>query len=455
MRRRDLLRLALGSWVAASLPRLPSARADEEGADVVVIGAGVAGLACARALVDAGGKVVVLEGRDRVGGRVWTSRAWPDVPCDLGASWIQGTRGNPVADLAREWGIGTKATDLDEATVYRADGSRQTERETAVLEEGLVELFEAVEAVREGTDDLSRALGPEIRRLLDEAELDARIRRDAEHRWTALLEHELAADLDDLSLLHFDAGDGYPGDQVVVPGGYDQVPRRLAEGLDVRLGETVVAVEHGAEGVVVRTSKGAHQGAYAVVTLPLGVLKAGTVSFDPALPARKFAAVQRLGMGLLDKLWLRFPRAFWAPRDSDLIGFVSAQRGAWPETVDFHHVLGQPVLLSFQAGSVARAADGISDERLVASAMEWIRTAFGRDAPDPVAFQRTRWAADPFSRGSYSYFAKGSSPADADALAAPVGRLHFAGEATSADHPATVHGAYASGLRAAAELMAR
>ena len=203
-----------------------------------------------------------------------------------------------------------------------------------------------------------------------------------------------------------------------------------------------------------KTTKGPREADRVVVTLPLGVLKKGSVVFRPALPESKRLAIARLGMGLLDKLWLRFPRAFWGARDNDLIGFVGANRGAWAETVDFQHVLGKPVLLCFQAGSVARTAEALPDDRIVASAMEWIRAAFGSDAPDPVASQRTRWAADPFAFGSYSFFANGSTPRDVEALAASVGgRVFFAGEATSSNHPATVHGAFASGLRAAQELL--
>jgi monoamine oxidase len=112
------------------------------------------------------------------------------------------------------------------------------------------------------------------------------------------------------------------------------------------------------------------------------------------------------------------------------------------------------VLLCLQGGSAARAAERLPGPDLVANAMEWIRAAFGSSVAPPSFHQVTRWSSDPFAYGSYSFFAKGSSPEDVDALAAPVGvRLFFAGEATSRDHPATVHGAYASGLRAAEEVL--
>lgn len=457
--RRDLLRMsALGAAAGLLLRRFPAARAEDgESAErVVVVGAGVAGLAAARALRAAGRAVVVLEGRDRIGGRVVTSRAWPDLPCDLGASWIQGTRGNPLTALVEEWGLATKRTDPDEATVYRADGRRLSENEAEVVDRQVKAILAGVreEKAAHGDDGDGLALGPVIARLVDAAGLDPIVRGDVEQALIASIVHEYAGDLDELSLLHYDAADGHGGPSVILPDGYDELPRRLAQGLDVRLGEVVTAIEHDERGVTVRTAKSSMQADRVVVTLPLGVLKKGGVAFRPALPEAKRAAIERLGMGVLDKLWLRFPTAFWGERENDLIGFVAPDRGAWSETVDFHHVLGKPVLLCFQAGSVARAAEALPDRRLVASAMSWIRAAFGAQAPDPVAWQVTRWASDPFSLGSYSFFARGSSPADVEALAASVDdRVFFAGEATSSDHPATVHGAYASGLRAAEEIV--
>lgn len=460
--RRELLRGLAATLVAAPLVRPRAARGDDEAVreHVVVVGAGVAGLAAARALRQAGRQVTVLEGRERIGGRVVTSRAWSDLPCDLGASWIQGARRNPVADLAETWGLPTKATDPDEATVLRPGGGRVTAEEASAIDGWVKRLFEAVaeEIARLGDDAVALGLGPLVARLLGEAvaegEITAAQRADVEQALAAAIENEYAADLDELSLPYYDAAEGTGGAHLLLPRGYDEVPRRLAEGLDVRLGHIVTAVEHGDTGVKVVTSRGAFEAQRVVVTLPLGVLRRGGVAFRPALPASKLAAIRRLGMGVLDKLFLRFPRAFWGDLSHDLIGFVGQPRGAWAETVDLQHVYGKPVLMCFLAGTRAREAEALTDEQVVASAMGWLRQAFGADIPAPTAWQRTRWAADPFAYGSYSFLAKGSTLADIEALAAPVGaRLFFAGEATTAQDPATVHGAYRSGLRAAEEVL--
>ena len=177
-----------------------------------------------------------------------------------------------------------------------------------------------------------------------------------------------------------------------------------------------------------------------VLTVPLGVLKAGTIKFNPPLPANKQSAISRLGMGTLNKCCLRFSRPFW-PTTVDWLGQIPSGSG-------------QPVLVGFQAGAAAVAMETMNNEHLIASAMESLRGIFGKGMPEPIGAQITRWHSDPFSGGAYSFNALGSTPTDREELAKPLAkRLFFAGEAS---HPmfGTVHGAYLSGLRAAAELHA-
>jgi monoamine oxidase len=187
-----------------------------------------------------------------------------------------------------------------------------------------------------------------------------------------------------------------------------------------------------------------------VITLPVGVLKLGSVEFSPPLPGPKQAAIGRLGVGVLNKVYLRFPSAFWArdTKQADIIGIVSKNKGEWSESYDFSPHTGSPDLLMFNAGAFGLAIEKWTDERIVTEAMAVLRRLFGASAPAPTAHIITRWGADPFAGGSYSHLAPGSTPADRDALAAPVGdRLFFAGEASSRAYPALVTGAYLSGLR--------
>ncbi|HSN98894.1 MAG TPA: FAD-dependent oxidoreductase, partial [Candidatus Nanopelagicales bacterium] len=259
----------------------------------------------------------------------------------------------------------------------------------------------------------------------------------------------------ELSLYHWDHGEVFGGGNVIFPQGYDRLAAQLASQLDVRLGHVVERIDHDGEGVTVLSAEGAFEADYAVVTLPLGVLKAGAVAFVPPLPAAKQEAIGRLGMGLLDKVVLRFPQAFWADAGVEFLGYIAPNKGEWALTVNFHEVDGRATLVCYNAAAYARVVEAMTDEAAVSAAMGVLRTMFGAAIPEPESFVVTRWAQDPHALGSYSYLPPGSTPANFDAMAEPVGRLIFAGEATNKDYYATVHGAYLSGVRAAQEIAAR
>jgi monoamine oxidase len=202
------------------------------------------------------------------------------------------------------------------------------------------------------------------------------------------------------------------------------------------------------------TSQGELAAPKVVVTIPLGVLQAGGIVFEPALSAAKQHALERLGMGVLDKCYLRFAAPFWRDDDTDWIGRVSETPGEWAEYLNLQRALGQPILLAFHAADQARALERLDDAQTVDAALAALRTCYGGRVSAPTGHLVTRWAADPFARGSYSFIRPGGSPRDREALAAPIGAtVFFAGEATETAHPATVRGAYESGLRVAAQVL--
>ncbi|MEN9933597.1 MAG: hypothetical protein RLZZ387_176 [Chloroflexota bacterium] len=448
--RRRFLSFAAGALTLAA-PHSPSAAAHRD-ADVIVVGAGVSGLAAARALADAGRRVIVLEARERIGGRVWTDRSWPGMALDLGASWIHGTQGNPLTALARKAGIVTAPpTDYESLWRYEPGARELSDSADEALDENFEDLeersAELADELRSDGEDIS--LQAAFDQLLAGRRLSQAQRRRLDYAINTSIEHEYAADASELSLLHWDQGEGFDGDDVIFPGGYDQVPSHLAAGLDVRLGHAVSRIAYGPRGVEVTTSRGTLRAERAVVTLPLGVLKRGAVTFDPPLPARKQEAIRRLGMGVLNKVYLRFPRAFW-PREPHMLGYIAPRKGEWAEWLNVQRYLGKPVLLGFNAGSYGRQIEQLTDRQVVAAAVGALRDMFGPRVPEPEAALITRWGADPLAGGSYSFLAAGASPEDYDALAAPVaGRLFFAGEHTSRDYAATVHGALISGREAA------
>lgn len=419
---------------------------------VVVIGAGLAGLSAARDLVRRGADVVVLEARDRIGGRVWTSRAWPDLPMDLGASWIHGVKGNPLTALADEARAARIETSYESAVAYDAMGK-------AISIDGPLQAAEAAIATArkaaEGAErDVSLAAAIETSRAWKTG--SEAHRRMIRHAVNSTIEQEYGGDWSEVSAWHYDDGEEFAGGDQLFPLGFDQVIALLAQGLDIRLGQTVRSIERAGPGVRIRLADGATlEAGRAVVTLPLGVLRSGAISFGAPLSSARQRAIETLRMGLLNKCWLRFDRIAW-PGDVDWIEWLGPQDGVWAEWVSLAHRARLPVLLGFHAGNQARAMERLDDAAMMASAHEALKSMFGTAFPAPLAVQVTRWSADPYSLGSYSFNAVGVTSKMRRDLAGLDwdGRLVFAGEAASANHFGTAHGAVLSGRTAARSIAA-
>lgn len=425
------------------------------GVDVIVVGAGIAGLTTARALALNGASVVVLEARERIGGRTWTDDAL-GVPVDLGASWIHGIDGNPLWSLAAafdietvEFTVGSFQFDGRPIAWHDPSGARLADVPSGAFladlhtVDGL--LPAAVDATAPGTS-YADVVASVVASL---GWVDSRARRVEEYM-AHRSEDLCGAPVTDLDAHGLDE-EHVAGDEVVFPGGYGQYVTALAAGLDVRTQAVVTLVEQNDERVRVTTTDGAVFCAQdVVVTVPLGVLQSGDVRFDPPLVAPVAGAVERLGMGVYDKVFLRFPSTFW---DAWVIRQQGPAGTDWHSWYDMSRVTGEPVLAALVGGDGARRLETLTDEEVVAEGMAALRRMYGPDVPTPDAVRVTRWAADPFARGSYSYLHLGASPDDHDLLGTPSGRVQLAGEATWSDDPATVHGALASGLRAANRIL--
>ena len=416
--------------------------------DVVVVGAGVAGLAAAGALRRAGLRCTVIEAADRIGGRAWTTTPalLGGAAFDHGASWLHSAERNPLAALARAENEALIDTEAVRVRTTRRDGRLATDADHAD--------YDAAEAVfnRLTTERLH---GPDTSLAEAVAPVAAAPWMAAVVNWEAPI--IAAADARALSLRDWHAN-LLEGGNLEVAGGLGAfVHRRLGPPAGtVQLGVAATAIAWDGAGVAVQTVSGVIRGAACIVTVSTGVLAAGAIVFTPGLPDAVQAAIDGLPMGVLNKVALKasgtdrlgLPEScgvdqFVAHIDDPAMTFI-----AWPH--------GQDHLIGFMGGSVAASLD--QEGGAEAHARAQLRSLFG--AGVEAAFTSgavvTRWASDPFTRGSYAYARPGHAGARG-VLAQPLagGRLVFAGEATRTDGLAgTVGGAYLSGIEAAATVTA-
>jgi polyamine oxidase len=423
----------------------------KDGDRVLVVGAGASGLAAARVLADNDLDVVVLEARDRIGGRTWTA----DVGrgrADLGAAWLHGIVDNPVADFMDAQGLGFVPDELPWAVLFDAASG------SALGDDAWSGMDEAVEGFEASVSDLADTLGDVDAATardtwLDDEGLTRQERRLARHaitQWTGELEY--AGPFDRTGLANYEVEAELAGGDHFPVGGYAGLVEALAEGIDIRLSHPVTEIWQGEEGVEVTTAGGeVVEGAHVIVTVPAGVLRAGSIAFDPPLSDLRRGALERLDTGNLEKVALAWDAAWW----EGSIEYVDADgAGAFPEFFDLAPLAGAPVIVGLYGGRFARDLQGDwTDAEIVQGALDVLAEATGRTVPPPTATLVTHWTTDPYARGSYVYLPPGATTDDLDLLAAPEGaRVRFAGEATVSDMYGNVHAAVLSGLREAEAL---
>lgn len=296
---------------------------------VAVIGAGMSGLSAAHAMTKAGADVTVFEGRDRLGGRIWTSERL-GVALDLGASWIHGATNNPVNALAES--AGQARVETDGSHVSRGTGGR------AIPDHDLPDWLQEV----------------------------------------AEVQHTAGAGSDEINVSAYLLQDDYDGPELVFPGGYAGVFDALAGDYAVRLGQSVRQVRWDDGGAWLALQTGGELRFDAiVVTVPLGVLKRGDIAFVPGLPDSKQSAIGRLGMGTLDKVYLQFEAPFW---DTDVTWITTPENGLAPgyfnQWLNMYRFTGAPIILAFNGGPPALELAQRSDADLVQMASETLTKAY-------------------------------------------------------------------------------
>ena len=444
-------------------------------ADVVVVGAGLAGLAAATRLVDAGAEVVVLEARDRVGGRPLTGPAAEGTPIDQGGQGV-GPPHDRIATLAERVGVTTYRTyERGLNTVVRDGQAHRYEGDP--LDEG--DPMSAValgQAIRE-LDAMAATVPPEAPWAAADALswdsqtvetwLQTRVQSERVRSWLReIVRGTLAAEARELSLLHtlfVIRSAGSLAMLLATAGGaqerrFHQGAQAISIGLAEPLGERVVLgapaqlVRHGEDGVEVEAGGRTVTAGRAILAVPPAL--AGRIGYQPAMPGWRSQLTQRVPMGSAVKVHAIYDEPFW--RREGLSGFAVSDRGPVAVVYDNCPAAGSPgVLVGFIEGDPARAWARRSPDDRRAAVLACLVGFFGERAGQPRELLERIWADEEYSGGCYAgYFPPGVWTSYGQALREPVGRLHWAGTETATEWASYMEGAVQSGERAADEVLA-
>lgn len=402
--------------------------------DVAIIGAGAAGLGAAHALRGSGLSLIVLEARNRLGGRAWTVQASHGVTFDVGCGWLHSAEKNSFVPIARQLGFELNK-DLPPWR-ERAYGNAFPQRERHDFMRAMDAFYERLwQAAQKGKDE------------------PASLSLEPGNRWNPMIDaistYINGCELKDMSTLDWEA---YEDSELNwrVRRGYGALIAAYGAPCPVALNCNAALIDHSGERVRIETSQGTLTADRVIVTVPTNLIADEAIRFSPPLPA-KVDAARGLPLGVNDKVTLALEGAEAFPKEGNL-------RGASMRTeMGTYHIrpFGQPCIEGFFGGSFARQLENAGEGAIAAHSIDEIAGFLGNDIRRKLKpLYESRWGHDPFARGSYSHALPGHA-GDRAVLAAPVdGRLFFAGEATSPSFFTTAHGAKDSGERAAKEVLA-
>jgi len=437
MTRRDFLSASAALAVTPVLGGRAGAAPLPREADIVVIGAGAAGIAAARRIMAANRKVIVVEATNQIGGRCQTDSSTFEVPFDRGARWMHNPDTNPMIKLARAAGL--EITTAPSGQKIRIGRRNARPGET---EEFLAALVRANRAI----DDASRRLDVSCASVLPKDLGD----------WAGAAEFVLGANFAGKDLKDLSVGDKARAQDrntaIACRQGLGTLIAKLGEQVPLSLSTPANRISWGSRDVTVETPSGKIAARAAVITVSSNVLAAGNIKFTPDIPKRTLEAAGRLTLGSYDRIALQMPgNPLGLSRDDVVIEQSNSTRTA----LMYANMGGSSLCTIDVAGSFGRDLSAQGERAMVAFATEWLTKLFGSDAANAVKkSSATRWDAAPFALGAMSAAGPGGQ-ASRKILTEPIGCMYLAGEATHETLWGTIDGAWESGERAAEAALRR
>ena len=412
---------------------------------IIIIGAGISGLAAAEKLASEGYDSLILEATDKVGGRIQTTRE-PGFAFDLGASWIHGTKNNPITKLAKNAKNSTREYDFENISLYLDNGKKISTKDYKTAEAKLEEIISEISENAQDTESFKTA----IDRLYPNIETDPTIK--------FLLSNYLTFDTGELTQLSaqlVDEGEEFSGPEVVIVNGYDLIAKQISKDLEIKYNEQVKQINTENNEIRITTNNNIYTSQIVVVTVPLGTLKAQTIEFKPPLSSEKKNAIANLGFNTVNKFAIQFNETFWD--DTDFLGLCVDKQSEQDIGTFFLNVNKMQKqshsLMTFAYGEAAHRSENMSDEEILELITTNLKKMYPTKALPPTKVFRSKWNSDPNTKGSYTFLSTSSTLEDIDILATQQEQIYFAGEHTHREYFSTVHGAYLSGQRAAQEIL--
>eukprot|EP00993_Chasmostoma_nieuportense_P000263 NODE_1244_length_1588_cov_18.096509_g1174_i0.p1 GENE.NODE_1244_length_1588_cov_18.096509_g1174_i0~~NODE_1244_length_1588_cov_18.096509_g1174_i0.p1 ORF type:complete len:505 (+),score=87.73 NODE_1244_length_1588_cov_18.096509_g1174_i0:25-1539(+) len=436
---------------------------------VVVIGAGISGLSAASTLQRLGWSVRVLEARGRLGGRVFTTHQLGG-PVDIGAVFLHRISLNPLYQRLGQWNISAIPYKYHACTFFDSTGQPFTAAEYSTGYQHFRHVMDEVfwEAKAEIPEEGDQSIAATFEEIGVYSDLTPARQRLFDLFCFQYIVQDLQANLQDISTLAYDGGYDFPDADidVLLPGGFDQLVARMAEGIDVRLNHTVTRLQYSDSHVIAHTKDSQFHADHAIVTLPIGVLRHQLVTFDPPLPEDIQNAIVDLGISdtLKAALCWRVEEVFWPVNTNhslyfhkyatDIKSAFKYGKGEHLEFINMHQVTGNGCLLMEAETEFASKLQAMPPHKAVDRVMVDLRQMFGLSIPAPHSYIISDWSSSPYTKGGYAHWRVDASFEDNLQFEKDVKRaLFFAGEHTHWEYYGNVHGAYSSGEKAVHRLL--